>query len=274
MNHDYKKFSKVLFAALENVPEEESTSVRKLISECFSDYKYVPSSYSEEEKKHINPYSLFNGEKWNSLELLDFALYFFRTARKSKFFLDATKYTGGFYGTPPYESFFVRRKPVSKTILFQIKEYDTRKKSDIEIRQVQVYSDGAVKFKAIENIGIKREYVVDKKSEYIEDSEKPLKKTLGGTYLVNKKIVEGIKNIYKEKAAVIKALPQNVDNGYSNRYLQEFSFRTKKVTCYNINAGTEAEKTILQIFTEIKNLIDSLTPENEWKIQWKEFSFQ
>lgn len=73
---------------------------------------------------------------------------------------------------------------------------------------MQVYSDGAVKFKTIENIGIKREYVVDKKSGFIEDSEKPLKKTLGGTYLVNKKIVEGIKNIYKEKAAVIKALPQ------------------------------------------------------------------
>lgn len=73
---------------------------------------------------------------------------------------------------------------------------------------MQVYSDGTVKFKAIENIGIKREYVVDKKSGFIEDSEKPLKKTLGGTYLVNKKIVEGIKNIYKEKAAVIKVLPQ------------------------------------------------------------------
>ena len=104
-----------------------------------------------------------------------FCTIFFRTARKSKFFLDATKYTGGFYGTPPYESFFVRRKPVARTILFQLKEYDTRKKSDIEIKQVQVYSDGAVKFKAIENIGIKREYVVDKKSGFIEDSEKPLK---------------------------------------------------------------------------------------------------
>ena len=128
MKHDYKKLSKVLFDALENVPEEEFTSGGKLISECFSDYKYVPSSYSEKEKKHINPYFVFNGEKWKSIELIDFALYFFRTAKKSKFFLDATKYTGGFYGTPPYESFFVRRKQVSRTILFQLKEYDTRKR--------------------------------------------------------------------------------------------------------------------------------------------------
>ena len=87
MKHDYKKLSKVLFDALENVPEEEPTSVGKLISECFSDYKYVPSSYSEEGKKHINPYSVFNGEKWKSIELIDFALYFLELQEKVNFSL-------------------------------------------------------------------------------------------------------------------------------------------------------------------------------------------
>ena len=140
MKHNYKELNNTLFAALDNIPEEKSISLRELISMCFPDYKYVSSFYSEDTKKHHNPYSFFNGEKWEKLELLDFAFDFFKTAKKSKFFLDGTKYTGGFYGTPENMSFFVRRKPISKRIIFQVQEYPVKNEvEESKTKQLKIY---------------------------------------------------------------------------------------------------------------------------------------
>lgn len=253
MKHNYKELNNTLFAALDNIPEEKSISLRELISMCFPDYKYVSSFYSEDTKKHQNPYSFFNGEKWEKLELLDFAFDFFKTAKKSKFFLDGTKYTGGFYGTPENMSFFVRRKPISKRIIFQLQEYPLKNVvNETVTKQVKVYYDGAVKF---------------------IDINKTVKKTFGGTYFVNRQIVDKIKNFYNENVEIIKALPQNLSNESCNDNFQEFSFGTKKITCQNISNKSEDERTILRIFADIRNIIDSLTPESEWPILWNEFRF-
>ena len=253
MKHNYKELNKILFDALENIPEEKSISLSELISMYFSDYKYVNGFYSEELKKYQNPYSFFGGEKWKKLELLDFAFDFFEAAKENKFFLDGTKYTGGFYGTPENLSFFVRRKPISKRIIFKLQEYPLKNiDNETVTKQVKVYYDGAVKF---------------------IDIKKTVKKTFGGTYFVNRQIVDKIKNIYKENADIIKALPQNIHNESHNGTFQEFSFGTKKITCQDIINNSEYGKTILRILADIRNVIDSSTPESEWHVQWDEFSF-
>ena len=130
MKHNYKELNNTLLAALENIPEDKSISLVELISICFPDYKYFGASYSEELKKHQNPYFVFGGEKWKKLELLDLAAEFFKAAKKSKFFLDGTKFTGGVYGTPENLSFFVRRKPISKRIIFQLQEYPVKNENN------------------------------------------------------------------------------------------------------------------------------------------------
>lgn len=274
MKHNFKKLNNTLFAALENIPEDKSISLVELISICFPDYKYVCASYSEELKKHQNPYFIFGGEKWKRLELIVFALDFFKASKKSKFFLDDTKYTGGVYGTPDALSFFVRRKPISKKIIFQVQEYPVKNENnESETIQLKVYYDGAVKFQTIKNIGVIREYGIEKTTGHIVDKEKTLKKTLGGTYFLNKQIVEKIKNIYNEKAEIIKDLPLNLSNESCNGNFQKFSFGTKKIICQNISNKSEDERTILRIFADIRNIIDSLTPESEWSILWDEFNF-
>lgn len=275
MKHNYKELNNTLFAALDNIPEEKSISLRELISMCFPDYKYVSSFYSEDTKKHHNPYSFFNGEKWEKLELLDFAFDFFKTAKKSKFFLDGTKYTGGFYGTTENMSFFVRRKPISKRIIFQVQEYPVKNEvEESKTKQLKIYYDGSVKFQTIKNIGIViREYGIEKNTGHIADNEKMCTKTFGGTYFINKQIVEKIKNIYNENVEIIKTLPQNLSNESCNGNFQEFSFGTKKITCQNISNKSEDDRTILRIFADIRNIIDSLTPESEWPILWNEFRF-
>ncbi len=274
MKHNFKKLNNTLFAALENIPEDKSISLLELISICFPDYKYVCASYSEELKKHQNPYFIFGGEKWKRLELIVFALDFFKASKKSKFFLDDTKYTGGVYGTPDALSFFVRRKPISKKIIFQVQEYPVKNENnESETIQLKVYYDGAVKFQTIKNIGVIREYGIEKTTGHIVDKEKTLKKTFGGTYFLNKQIVEKIKNIYNEKAEIIKDLPLNLSNESCNGNFQKFSFGTKKIICQNISNKSEDERTILRIFADIRNIIDSLTPESEWSILWDEFNF-
>ncbi|MDY6398571.1 MAG: hypothetical protein SPL22_12685 [Treponema sp.] len=273
MKHNYKNLNKILFAALENIPEEKSVSLSKLISICFSDYKYVSGFYSEELKKHQNPYSFFNGEKWKPLELIDFAIKFM-TSKESIFFLDDTKYTGGCYGTPENLSFFVRRKPISKRIIFQIKEYPVENEIEGSVtKQVKVYYDGAIKCERITNVEMMRKCILDKKTGQKIEIEKPLKTTFGGTYLINREIVEKIKNIYKENADIIKALPPNIHNESCDEFFQDFSFGTKKITCRNISNKSEDEKSILRIVEDIRNIIDSLTPESEWHVHWYEFSF-
>lgn len=262
MRHKYQKLSEILLAALENVPLEESVSVSYLISISFDDFKWVKASYSEELKEHQNPYYFFGGEKWSHGELIHFTIKFYQVAKNHGFYLDNTRFRGGCYGTPDNIPFFVRRKPISKRILFQVKEYSANSKTeDSDTKQVKVYYDGAVKSEIIRNIG------------RMTNIEKPLEKTCGGTYLANRQIVEKIKNIYKENADKIKALPQKIDNESCNGYFQEFSFGAKKIICQNIHGRSEDEKTILQILADIKNIIDSSTPENEWSIRWHDFNF-
>lgn len=274
MKHNFKELNNTLFDALENIPEDKSISLVELISICFPDFKYVCASYSEELKKHQNPYFVFGGEKWKHLELLVFAIDFFKAAKKSKFFLDDTKFTGGVYGTPENLSFFVRRKPISKRIIFQVQEYPVKNENnESETIQLKVYYDGAVKFQTIKNLGVMRKYYIDKTTEYIIDKEKKLTDTLGGTYFLSRQIVEKIKSVYKENTEIIKALPLNISNESCNDIFQEFSFGTKKITCQNISNKSEDERTILRIFTEIKNIIDPLTPESEWPVLWDEFEF-
>lgn len=274
MKHNFKKLNNTLFAALENIPEDKSISLIKLISICFPDYKYVCASYSEELKKHQNPYFVFGGEKWKHLELLVFAIDFFKAAKKSKFFLDDTKFTGGVYGTPENLSFFVRRKPISKRIIFQVQEYPVKNENnESETIQLKVYYDGAVKFQTIKNLGVIREYGIEKTTGQIVDNEKTCKETFGGTYFLNRQIVEKIKSVYKDNAEIIKALPHNLSNESCNGHFQEFSFGTEKIICQNISNKSEDERTILRIFADIRNIIDSLTPESEWSILWDEFKF-
>ena len=273
MKHNYKNLNKILFAALENIPEEKSVSLSELISICFSDYKYVSGFYSEELKKHQNPYSFFNGEKCKPLELIDFAIKFM-TSKESIFFLDDTKYTGGCYGTPENLSFFVRRKPISKRIIFQVQEYPVKNENnESETIQLKVYYDGAVKFQTIKNLGVIREYGIEKTTGQIVDNEKTCKETFGGTYFLNRQIVEKIKSVYKDNAEIIKALPHNLSNESCNGHFQEFSFGTEKIICQNISNKSEDEITILRIVEDIRNIIDSLTPESEWHVHWYEFSF-
>lgn len=274
MKHNYKELNNTLLATLENIPEDKSISLVELISTCFPDYKYVGASYSEELKKHQNPYFVFGGEKWKKLELLDLAAEFFKAAKKSKFFLDNTKFTGGVYGTPENLSFFVRRKPISKRIIFQLQEYPVKNENnESETIQLKVYYDGAVKFQTIKNLGVIREYGFEKTTGHAIENERPWQETFGGTYFLSRQIVEKIKSVYKENAEIIKTLPQNISNESCNDIFQEFSFGTKKITCQNINNKSEDERTILRIFTGIRNIIDSLTPESEWPILWDEFEF-
>ena len=131
----------------------------------------------------------------------------------------------------------------------------------------------AVNFQTITNNGMMRRYMFDKKTGYPIEIEKPLKQTFGGTYFINRQIVEKIKKIYRENASAIKSLPQNINNESRDGYFQDFSFGTKKITCLNISNKSEEEKNVLRILADIRNIIDSLTPESEWHIKWDRFSF-
>ena len=256
------KLKELLLSALENVPEEQSVSITDLLQNLFSDFKWENGQY------------FFDGNAWKHLDILSFAIDFPKIASKHGFYLDNTKYTGGAFGLPENLSFFIRRKPISRKILFKLKEYPALCTPEpTEANQIKVYYDGAVKCEKIETQGFMRTYMTDQKTGDIIDKEKTIKETFGGTYLVNKHIAEKIKEIYRENAEILKTLPKTIDNGSCDGCFQEFSFGAKKITCLNIENRLSDEKTVLRIFTDIQNIIDSLPPKNEWSVSWDDFNF-
>lgn len=238
-----------LLSILKSVPEEKSVSITSLLNSLYPDFAWKNGCY------------FFSERDWSHIDILTLALDFPQIASKHGFYLDSSKYNGGVYGTPENLSFFVRRKPISRKILFQLKEYPAEITPEtLETKQVKVYYDGAVKYETTE-----KTYMIDK--------DNTLKKAFGGTYLVNKKIVEKIQGVYKNYKTALNSLSHRLDNGSCDGMFQEFKFGIKKIRCLNIAEHSEEEKMVLHIFSDIKSEIDSLTPKEEWSIPWGDFQF-